>query len=384
MSQDIAIIGIGLFPFGRHEGVNAIQMGVQAANLALDDAGVRWRDVQFACAGALEVTQPDSMIKFMGLTGIPFTSIFNGCATGGSLLLNATHSIAAGAGDIGIAIGFDKHPRGAFSVGDDLEGIGLGQWYGETGLAVNPQFFAMKTQRYMHDHGISEDCLHRTAVKAFKNGSLNPNAWRRKAFDLETIASSRMVCDPLRQYHFCSPSEGAAAAVVCRADVAKRYTSKSIHLRADVFRTRLYGSFETMSPSVPVAGSESPTVQAARAAYEAAGIGPEDIDIAQIQDTEVGHELMHMAENGFCKDGEQEAWIREGRTEITGQLPINTDGGLMANGEPIGASGLRQVYEICLQLRGDAGARQVPNRPKTGYTHVYGFPGVSCVTVLST
>ncbi len=384
MSQEIAIIGIGLYPFGRHEGVNAIQMGVQAANLALDDAGVRWQDVHFACAGALEVTQPDSMIKFMGLTGIPFTSIFNGCATGGSLLLNASHSIAAGAGDLGIAIGFDKHARGAFSVGDDLEGIGLGQWYGETGLAVNPQFFAMKTRRYMHDHGLTEDCLHRTAVKAFKNGSLNPNAWRRKALDYDAIAGSRMVCDPLRQYHFCSPSEGAAAVVVCRADVARRYTSKPVYLRADVFRTRLYGSFETMSPSVPVVGAESPTVQASQAAYEAAGIGPEDIDIAQIQDTEVGHELMHMAENGFCKDGEQDAWIREGATEIDGHLPINTDGGLMANGEPIGASGLRQVYEVCLQLRGDAGARQVPKKLKTGYTHVYGFPGVSCATVLST
>ncbi len=384
MSQEIAIIGIGLYPFGRHEGVNAIQMGVQAANLALDDAGVRWQDVHFACAGALEVTQPDSMIKFMGLTGIPFTSIFNGCATGGSLLLNASHSIAAGAGDLGIAIGFDKHARGAFSVGDDLEGIGLGQWYGETGLAVNPQFFAMKTRRYMHDHGLTEDCLHRTAVKAFKNGSLNPNAWRRKALDYDAIAGSRMVCDPLRQYHFCSPSEGAAAVVVCRADVARRYTSKPVYLRADVFRTRLYGSFETMSPSVPVVGAESPTVQASQAAYEAAGIGPEDIDIAQIQDTEVGHELMHMAENGFCKDGEQDAWIREGATEIDGRLPINTDGGLMANGEPIGASGLRQVYEVCLQLRGDAGARQVPKKLKTGYTHVYGFPGVSCATVLST
>jgi len=384
MSGDIAIIGIGLFPFGRHEGVNAIQMGVRAANEALGDAGVAWKDVQFGCAGALEVTQPDAMIKFMGLTGIPFTSIFNGCATGGSLLLSASHAIAAGAGDVGIAVGFDKHPRGAFSVGDDLEGIGLGQWYGETGLAMNPQFFAMKTRRYMHDHGIGEDCLHRTAVKAFGNGARNPKAWRRQALDYDTIAASRMVCDPLRQYHFCSPSEGAAAVVVCRADVARRYTTKPVLLRADVFRTRLYGSFETMSPSVPSEGAESPTVQASRAAYEIAGIGPEDLGVAQIQDTEVGHEIMHMAENGFCKDGEQEAWIREGATEIGGRLPINTDGGLLANGEPIGASGLRQVHEVCLQLRGEAGARQVPGEPRTGYTHVYGFPGVSCVTVLST
>jgi len=381
--MDVAIIGIGLHPFGRHEGVSALEMGVAAARKALDDASLRWEDVQLAAAGSLEVLQPDTMNKFLGLTGIPFTTLYNGCATGGNLLITTANAIRAGVGDVGIAIGLDKHPRGAFSVGDDLAGLGLGQWYGETGLALNPQYFSMKTKRYMHDHGISEDCLHRTALKAFKNGSLNPDAWRRKALGYEEIASAPMVCDPLRKYHFCSPSEGAAAIVLCRADVAGRYTSRPIYLRAAEFKTRTYGSFETLSPSVPVRISEGPSVKASRSAFEAAGIGPDDIDVAQLQDTEVGHEIMHLAENGFCKDGEQEAWIRAGETEIGGRLPVNTDGGLLANGEPIGASGLRQVHEICLQLRGRAGVRQVPGGPRTGYTHVYGFPGVSAVTVLS-
>lgn len=381
--MDIAIIGIGLYPFGRHEGVSAIEMGVGAARSALADAGIGWGDVQLACAGSLEVLQPDTMNKWMGLTGIPFTTLYNGCATGGNLMLTTANGILAGAGDIGIAIGLDKHPRGAFSVGDELAGLGLGQWYGETGLALNPQFFAMKTRRYMHDHGITEDCLNRVAVKSFANGSRNEQAWRRKPLGYDEIAQSRMVCDPLRQYHFCSPSEGAAAVVLCRADVAKQYTSKPIYLKADVFKTRRYGSFETLSPSVPTTDAPSPTAAAAKAAFEMAGIGPEDIDVAQLQDTEVGHEIMHMAECGFCKDGEQEAWVRDGATELGGRLPINTDGGLLANGEPIGASGLRQVYEVCLQLRGDAGSHQLPGAPKTGFTHVYGFPGVSCVTILS-
>jgi acetyl-CoA acetyltransferase len=381
--MDIAIIGIGLHPFGRHDGVSAMEMGVWAANRALSDAGVRWADVQLACAGSLEVLQPDTMNKFMGLTGIPFTNLFNGCATGGNLLRSAANAILAGEGDLAIAIGMDKHPRGAFSVGDDLAGLGLGQWYGEAGLAVNPQFFSMKTRRYMHDHGISEDCLHHVAVKAFENGARNPDAWRRRALSLDEIASSPMVCDPLRKYHFCSPSEGAAAVVLCRADQAARFTTRPILVRADVFRTRLYGSFEVMHPSVPTDTRPSPSVQASQAAYERAGIGPEDLHVAQIQDTEVGHEIMHMAECGFCKDGEQEAWIRNGDTRIDGRLPINTDGGLLANGEPVGASGLRQIYEVCLQLRGDAGARQIPGPHQTGFTHVYGFPGVSCVTVLS-
>ena len=122
---------------------------------------------------------------------------------------------------------------------------------------------------------------------------------------------------------------------------------------------------------------------ASRAAYEVAGIGPEDIDVAQLQDTESGAEIIHMAENGFCRHGEQEKLLADGHTEINGKLPVNTDGGCLANGEPVGASGLRQVHEICLQLRQHAGERQVLNEPKTGYTHVYGAPGISGVTILS-
>ena len=117
--------------------------------------------------------------------------------------------------------------------------------------------------------------------------------------------------------------------------------------------------------------------------YGQAGIGPEDVDVAQLQDTESGAEIMHMAENGFCADGEQEGILERGETEIGGRLPVNTDGGCIANGEPIGASGLRQVYENVLQLRGAAGPRQVPNDPKVAYTHVYGAPGISGVTILT-
>jgi acetyl-CoA acetyltransferase len=125
-----------------------------------------------------------------------------------------------------------------------------------------------------------------------------------------------------------------------------------------------------------------PTILASKAAFEMAGIGPEDIDVAQLQDTESGAEIMHMAENGFCKDGEQERWLVEGRTELDGTLPINTDGGCIACGEPIGATGLRQVYENVTQLRGRAGSRQVSGNVKTAYSHVYGAPGLSGVAIL--
>jgi acetyl-CoA acetyltransferase len=277
-------------------------------------------------------------------------------------------------------VGFDKHPRGAFAV--DPVSMGLGKWYGDVGLALTTQFFGMKIQKYMHDFAITENSLIRVAVKNFRNGSLNPNAWRKKALSYADIANSAMIAHPLRQYMFCSPGEGAAALVLCSAKKARQYTRYPIYLKAAVVKTRLYGSFEVFSPSLSAKLAPSPSVQASRAAFEMAGVGPEEIDIAQLQDTESGAEIMHMSENGFCMDGQQEKMLREGETEIGGRLPVNTDGGCMANGEPIGASGLRQVHEVCLQLRGYGGQRQVPKKLKTGYTHVYGAPGVSAVTIL--
>jgi acetyl-CoA acetyltransferase len=127
---------------------------------------------------------------------------------------------------------------------------------------------------------------------------------------------------------------------------------------------------------------DGPPVDASKAAFERAGVGPKDMDVMQLQDTEGGAEIMHMSENGFCEDGEQEALIQQGATHIGGSMPVNTDGGCLANGEPIGASGLRQVYENVLQLRGQAGDHQVPHDPKLAYTHVYGAPGISAITIL--
>ena len=380
--MDVAIIGIGIHPFGRTEGVTGLEQGTHAARQALEDTGLDWSDMQFAYGGSSAAGAADTMVSKLGLTGLQFINVSNGCATGGSALQSAYMAIQSGMFDMGVAVGFDKHPRGAFTI--NPEGSGLGKWYGDIGMALTPQFFGMKIQRYMHDYDITEDALVRVAVKNYKNGSKNPNAWRRKPFSYEDVAESMMVCHPLRKYMFCSPAEGACAMILCRADRARQYTSRPVFLKAVAVKTRQFGSFEVFSQSQALDRAPAPTVQASRAAFEMAGVGPEDIDVAQLQDTESGAEIMHMAENGFCADGDQEKWLQEGYTEIDGKLPVNTDGGCMANGEPVGASGLRQVYEICLQLRGEAGERQVPDNPSTGYTHVYGAPGLSGVTVLTT
>ena len=377
----VAIVGIGIHPFGRFEGMTGLEMGAYAARQALRDAGIEWSDVQFAFGGSAASGAADSLVVHLGLTGIQFTNVHNGCATGTAALAMAHGAIASGRYDVGMAIGFDKHPRGAFD--PDPGFLGLGKWYGDVGLMLTTQFFAMKINRYMHSYGITSGTLAKVAAKNFRNGALNPNAWRRKPLDEGEILASPMLNYPLTQYMFCGPNEGAAAAVLCRADLASRFTDRPVYVRAAEVRTRRFGAFEVWSPWLPIDGAPSPTVDAARAAFEAAGIGPSDIDVAQVQDSEPGAEIMHMAENGFCADGDQEAMIAEGATEIGGRLPVNTDGGLIANGEPVGASGLRQVFETVLQLRGDAGERQVPGNPRVGYAQVYGAPGTGAVTILT-
>ncbi|QZS52786.1 thiolase family protein [Rhodococcus opacus] len=377
----VAIVGIGIHQFGRTEGVSGRAQAVHAARQALEDAGVEWSDIQFAYGGSDSAGNADTLVSELGLTGLPFINVSNGCATGGSALTSAVNTIASGKHDLGIAIGFDKHPKGAFNA--DPKANGLGQWYGETGMMVTTQFFAMKIQRYMAEHGIGEHTLAQVAVKAFGNGSLAPHAWRRTPMTEEQVLSSTMVSHPLTQFMFCSPAEGAVALILARADQAKKYTDTPVFLEAAELRSRQFGSFEVFSPWVSTERADGPTVTAARAAFEAAGVDPADIDVAQIQDTESGAEIMHMAETGLCKHGEQQSLIAAGETAIGGRIPINTDGGCIANGEPIGATGLRQVYENVVQLRGAAGARQVPGDPKLAFSHVYGAPGISACTVLS-
>ena len=378
---DVAIVGIGMHAFGRHEGVTGMEQGAVAVRRAVANAGVEWKDMQFAFGGSRAAGDPDRMVSMLGLTGLQFINVTNGCATGGSALFSAYNTIQSGIYDLGIAIGFDKHPRGAFSpTGPEISGR---NWYGGSGMAMTTQFFAMKINQYMQNHNITNDSLARVAAKAFRNGSKNPMAWRRKALTEDEILQSPMLSYPLTQYMFCNPGEGGVALVLCRADMAHKYTKTPIFLNAAVIRSRRFGSFEVTAPSLALEQGDGPTMDASKAAFEMAGVGPEDIDVAQLQDTESGAEIMHMAENGFCEHGEQEAMLANGDTEIGGRFPVNTDGGCLANGEPIGASGLRQVYENVLQLRGDAGERQVPDDPKVAYTHVYGSPGISGVTILS-
>jgi len=373
----VVVAGAARTRFGR-SAESGRSHAVRAIRAALDDAGVAWPRVRAAFGGSDAAGNADTLVAELGLTGVPFVNVRNGCATGGSALVSAVNAIRSGMADVVVAVGFDKHPRGAFD--PRPQDWGLDDAYGRDGLMVTTQFFGMKIRRYMHDFGISERTLALVAEKAYRNGALTPQAWRRTPCTAEDVLSSGMVNDPLTRFMFCSPGEGAAALVLAAPGVLP---GLAVRLDAVVVRSRRYGSFEVFSPSISGGELSSVSRDAAGAAFETAGIGPGDVDVAQLQDTESGAEVMHMAECGFCVDGAQEKLIADGATAIGGPLPINTDGGCIANGEPIGASGLRQVVEIVTQLRGRAGDRQVPGAPRVGFTHVYGAPGISACAVLS-
>lgn len=238
-ASDVAIIGVGLHPFGRYPGKSALEMGEDAVIEALGDAGLQWADIQSFFAGSMEVTNPEAIVGLLGLTGIPGRAVLNGCATAATSVAMAANAIRLGEADVTVAIGLDKHPRGAFAADPSVSG--LPDWYGQAGLFLTTHFFGMKINRYMHDFGITPMTLARTAAKALRNGEANPNAWRRKPMSAEEILPSTYVNYPLTQYMYCGPDEGAAAAILCRADIAHRYADTPIYLRASTLFSRREG-----------------------------------------------------------------------------------------------------------------------------------------------
>lgn len=379
-SEDVHVVGAGMTAFGRHE-VSGLDLAEQALRAALGDAGVSWSDVDFAVGGSNVSGKPDSLVSRLGLTGIPFTTVKNGCATGGVAMATAVSALHARRAELVAVVGFDKHERGAFAA--DAAAYGLGSWYAETGMMVTTQYFAMKTRRYQHEHGLSDRTLARIAARAFRNGEAHPTAWRRQALTEDEVLASAPVNEPLTQYMFCQPSQGAVALLLARGDRAGDLCDTPVRLAAVTQRTRRFGSFEVFSPWLSQDPWNSPSVDAAAAAFAEAGVAPSDVQVAQLQDTDSGSEMIHLAETGLCAHGEQEELLAAGATDVDGALPVNTDGGCLANGEPVGASGLRQVHEVVRQLQGRAPGRQVPGSPRVGFTHVYGAPGLSACAVLT-
>jgi len=375
MSRDVAITGVGLHAFGRFDGQTVVDLGRHAVREALASAGVGPGGFQAAFCGTVYsgVAAGHRVLSSLGLSGVPIVNVEAGCASGGAALRLGVSAIRSGECDTVLVFGMEKMPRGV------IDSSFFEPWQKAAGLNPAPAFFALRARRLMRDSGATIAHLTRVSVKNHENGVDNPYAMYRKAMSADAVLASPIVCDPLRLFMLCAPNEGAAAVVLRAGKKAGDISIAAATLRSHI-PGRVLGEHTpfcgTVNDDVP-----SPTELAAREAYEAAGVGPEDLDLAEVQDTDSGRELLSYEELLFCERGGAGAWLDGGEPERRGRLPVNVSGGLLSKGEPLGASALAQVVEMFWQLRGEAGARQVADA-RLGLCHTVGRGANACVIIL--
>jgi acetyl-CoA acetyltransferase len=304
----------------------------------------------------------------LALTGVPIVDIEAGCASGGAALQLAAGAIAAEQFDTVLVFGIEKMPKGI------IRSSFFDPWREQTGLAATPSYFALRAQRYLRETGATKDDLAEVVVKNRRNGAGNPNAMFQKPVTAEEVLASRVVCDPLHLFMLCSPNEGAAAVVVRKA----RPGSKAVRLLAASLKSHLPGN--VLGESTPLSGIDdagipSASRMAADSAYEMAGLGPDDVDVVECQDTDAARELISYEELRLCEPGDAVRVLRDQK------VVTQPSGGLISKGEPVGASALGQVVEIVHQLRGEAGARQVDGA-RIGLAHVVGRGANACVMLM--
>ncbi len=395
MSTEVAIAGVGMHPWGKW-GKNFVEYGVAAAEQALEDAGIDWRDVGFVSgANTIRNGYPGfvsgaTFAQALGWTGARVSSCYAACASGAAALHIARSQILAGFCDVALVVGADTTPKGFLAPtkgerGDDPDWLRF-----HLGGITNPTYFALYARRRMDLHGATERDFARVKVKNARHGLENPNARYRKAFTEEQVLASPMVADPLRLLQICATSDGGAALVLTSMDYARR---KGL----DVVRV---AAVSTVTPTFPNTVIEMPNFATdsaaavpppattfrdaiARDAYEEAGLGPEDLDLAEVYDLSSALELDWYENIGLCPVGEAERLLRDGETTLGGRIPVNPSGGLACFGEAVPAQAIAQVCEVTWQLRGQAEGRQVEGA-RVGLSINQGLFGhASCVIVRS-
>ena len=374
--RTVNVTGVGLRPFGRFPELSLTALGAEAVRAALADAGIGRGGFQAAFCGTVYggVAAGHKVLTALGLSGVPMVNVEAGCASGGAALALGATAVASGRADAVLVFGLEKMPRGM------IRSTFFEPWREEAGLAATPAYFALRAQRLMLESDVTLEDLARVSVKNHRHGVANPYAMYRRAVSVEEVLASAVVCEPLRLLMLCAPNEGAAAVVL-----AARPAARAVRVAAAALRSHLAGS--VLGEHTPLGGLtgeriSTPTEMAARAAYEEAGIGPADLDLVELQDTDAGREILSVEELGLCPRRGGGRWVRDGGGEMGSRLPVNASGGLLAKGEPLGASALAQVVELTWQLRGEAGARQVPGA-RAALAHTVGRGANACVVILS-
>jgi acetyl-CoA acetyltransferase len=369
---EVAVLGVGMHPWGKW-GRNFVEYGVVAAREALADAGVDWRDIQFVAGGeTVRNGYPGyvagaTFAQALGWQGAPVASAYAACASGATALNAARAQILAGLCDVALVVGADTTPKGFLAPnsgerGDDPDWLRF-RLLG----ATNPTYFGLYARRRIEQYGATPDHFAKVKVKNARHGLHNPYARFRKEVTIEDVNASPIVSDPLRLLEICATSDGAAALVVCSMDYARaRGVTDPVRISA----------VATVTPSYPNTVIEMPNFATdsafgvpepertfrdsiAHAAYEQAGLGPEDLDLAEVYDLSTALELDWYENIGLCPPGEAERLVDEGATALGGRVPVNASGGLACFGEAVPAQAIQQVCELTWQLQGRAEGRQV-------------------------
>jgi len=378
--ENVQIIGAGMTRFGKWLDRSIDDLGAEAALAAIRDAGVPLRDIQAAWCGHVfgGPVAGQRIMARVGVSGIPVTNVENYCSSGSTALREAAIAVGAGLYEVALVVGVEKlYGRvsgGILPDDEDLEGA--------LGLVMAAQY-SMRFKLHSEKFGTKREQVAKVSVKNHKNSVNNPNSQYRRVVTLEEVLASAPIVEPAVNLLDCCPiGDGAAAVIVTSAARARRYGGRPVTLRTVALNS---GRFQSELADITF---ESITAEAGKLAYDDAGVGPEDISVAEVHDCFSMAEVMRVEGLGLCRPGEYGPLMDQGHWNIDGILPVNPSGGLLSKGHPLGATGVAQVAEITWQLRGEAGLRQVDNA-KVGLAHcrggtVYGTDGGSCtVAILS-
>ena len=377
--RDVAVIGVAMIKFGRYPEKTVPELAAQAAILALKDAGIEMNQVELVASGNLYQSNAmvgQRILQIIGQTGVPVINVANACATGSTAFREAYMSVASGAYDVTMAIGSEQMGKmgllGAGAAGGDpaysTEGV--------LGSGLMPAVFGMAGVEHMRKYGTTQEQFAKVSVKNHKHSMHNPYSQYQTEVGLEEVLNARVVSWPNTLYMCCPTGDGAAAAILCSMEKARQFTTKPIPVAASVLTSDPWTQRDLTMPDI-----NTLTRNAAKEAYEKAGIGPQDLDLIELHDCFATAELLHYENLGICGEGEAGRMVDEGATSIGGKIPVNASGGLLSKGHPLGATGVANVCEVVWHLRGEAGNRQVEGA-KVGMAHVIGLGSACTLQVL--
>ncbi len=393
--NDVAVLGVGMHPWGKW-GKHFVSYGIHAAREALKDSGVAWEDVDFIVGGETVrngyggYVAGATFAQALGWNGARVATSYAACATGAQALDAARARILAGLCEVALVVGADTTPKG-FLAPNAGERWDDPDWLRFRLLGMtNPGYFALYARRRMDLYGATPEDFAAVKVKNARHGLNNPNARYRKEVSVENVLNSAVVSDPLHLLDICATSDGAAAVVLTSMDYARKHgLAEPVRVRAISTVTPTFPQtvidmpLLSTDPSTAVAPAELTFKQSiGAAAYEEAGIGPEDVSLAEVYDLSTALELDWIEDLALCKQGEAEHLLRAGDTTIGGRIPVNPSGGLACFGEAVPAQALAQVCEVTWQLRGQAEGRQVEDA-KVGITANQGLFGHGSSVILS-